>query len=142
MAVNLSTVSKWKKEFNVHGEWLHYDEATEGKVNRIRCLLCSKHEDRLQAIRNHQKLQHRVRAWHYRKRAKKRRRAFEIGQAHEGRFSCATADENDKRNLEEHAHRESVASASSDEKDGVSRLEGGGYANDEKLLINIETNFS
>ena len=28
MAVNLSTVSKWKKELDVLGEWLHYDEAT------------------------------------------------------------------------------------------------------------------
>ena len=53
MAVNLSTVSKWKKELNVLGEWLHYDEATEGKVNRIRCLLCSKHEDRLRSMRNY-----------------------------------------------------------------------------------------
>ena len=37
MAVNLWTVSKWKKELDVLGELLHYDEATEGKVNRIRC---------------------------------------------------------------------------------------------------------
>ena len=28
MAVNLLTVSKWKKELNALGEWLHYDEAT------------------------------------------------------------------------------------------------------------------
>ena len=28
MAVNLSTVSTWKKYFEVLGEWLHYDEAT------------------------------------------------------------------------------------------------------------------
>ena len=28
MAVNLLTVSKWKKELDVLGEWLHYDEAT------------------------------------------------------------------------------------------------------------------
>ena len=28
MAVNLSTVSKWKKELDVLGEWLHYNEAT------------------------------------------------------------------------------------------------------------------
>ena len=27
MAVNLSTVSKWKKELDVPGEWLHYNEA-------------------------------------------------------------------------------------------------------------------
>ena len=57
---------------------------------------------------SHQKLQHRrVRAWHCWKRDRKRQRcqAFEIGHPQESHFSWATADENDKWNLEEHAHR-------------------------------------
>ena len=79
-----------------------------GEVDRICCLLCL-NEDRLRAIRNYRHWHGRVRAWHYRKHARKRQRcqAFEIGHPREGRFSWATADENDKRNLEEHAHRES-----------------------------------
>ena len=86
-----------------------------GEGDGIRCLLCL-NEDRLRAIRNYSTgitcmALHAcmVRAWHYRKRPRKRQRcqAFEIGHPQEGRFSWATADENDKRNLEEHAHRES-----------------------------------
>ena len=92
MAVNLSTVSKWKKELDVLGEWLHYDEATVRQI--ASATFCA---SRI-AFEPYQKLQHRrVRAWHYRERARKRQRcqAFEIGHLQEGRFSWATPDEND-----------------------------------------------
>ena len=51
MPVNLSTVQKWIKNVDSRGEWLRYDESG-GKVTRILCALCSKHQDRLRAMRN------------------------------------------------------------------------------------------
>ena len=51
MPVNLSTVQKWIKDVDSLGEWLQYDESG-GKVTRIFCALCSKHQDRLRAVRN------------------------------------------------------------------------------------------
>ena len=36
---------------DVPGEWLHFDESTKGKSSRIRCLLRSKHGERLRATR-------------------------------------------------------------------------------------------
>ena len=46
---NLTTAQKWSKELDSVGEWLQWDES-EGKVSRI---FCSKHVDRLKAIRNY-----------------------------------------------------------------------------------------
>ena len=51
MPVNLSTVQKWIKDVDSLGEWLRYDESG-GKVTRIFYALCSKHQDRLRAVRN------------------------------------------------------------------------------------------
>ena len=51
MPVNLSTVQKWIKDVDSLGEWLRYDESG-GKVTRIFCVFCSKHQDRLRAVRN------------------------------------------------------------------------------------------
>ena len=51
MSVSLSTVKKWIKDVEGLGEWLLYDESS-GNVTRIFCKLCSKHQDRLRAVRN------------------------------------------------------------------------------------------
>ena len=51
MSVNLSTMQKWTKDLDSLGEWLRYDES-DRKVTRTFCALCTKHKDRLQALRN------------------------------------------------------------------------------------------
>ena len=48
------TVDRWKKQLNVETEWLKY-EAQEGKVVKIYCVLCTKHETKIRALRNYSK---------------------------------------------------------------------------------------
>ena len=52
MLANLTTVQKWSKEIDRLGEWLCWDES-RGKVSCIFCALCTKHVNRLKAIRNY-----------------------------------------------------------------------------------------
>ena len=51
MSVNLSTVQKWIQDVDSLGEWLRYVES-RGKVTRIFCVLCTKHQGRLRSVRN------------------------------------------------------------------------------------------
>ena len=44
-------MQKWSKELDSFGEWLRYGESG-GKVTRIFSALCTKHKDRLYALRN------------------------------------------------------------------------------------------
>ena len=104
MAENLSTVSKWKKELDVLGERQRW-----GRSHPLPFVL------ERGSPSSHQKLQHRRGAFVHgiTGSALKKDNVVEhskIGHPQEGRFSWATADENDKRNLEEHAHRESRSS--------------------------------
>ena len=52
MSVNLGTVQRWGRELDSLNEWLRYD-VKEGKVTRIFCALCTKHEERLRVLRNY-----------------------------------------------------------------------------------------
>ena len=52
MPVNLSTVQKWIKDVDSLGECMVTVWRVGGKVTRIFCALCSKHQDRLRAVRN------------------------------------------------------------------------------------------
>ena len=51
MSVNLSTVQRWQSDVDSLGEWFRYDKS-QGKVDRVFCALCTKHRDRLSAVRN------------------------------------------------------------------------------------------
>ena len=106
MAVNLSTVSKWKKELDVLGEWLHYDEATVRYGSHPLPFVLE-----LGSPSSHQKLQHPARSCMASPEARSKKTTLSSIRnrtyTRRPRFSWATADENDKRNLEEHAHRES-----------------------------------
>lgn len=52
MSVNLGTVQRWGRERDSLNEWLRYD-VKEGKVTRIFCSLCTKHQERLRGLRNY-----------------------------------------------------------------------------------------
>ena len=52
MFVNQGTVQQWGKELDSLNEWLRYD-IKEGKVTRIFCALCTKHQEKLHALRNY-----------------------------------------------------------------------------------------
>ena len=50
--VQLQTVKKWKKDLDILGEWLCYNE-TAGCVTRVYCEVCAKHADNLKCLRNY-----------------------------------------------------------------------------------------
>ena len=50
---SLKTVIKWKKEFNCD---LNIVEISNGKVKRIKCVVCSKYEDRIKSLKGFSKV--------------------------------------------------------------------------------------
>ena len=77
-------------------EWLHSDESTKGKSSRIRCLLCSKHGDRLRATTTFFLQRVTVRKLHWKKTLLWRSARLICTR---GRFSWTTADENCQRKI-------------------------------------------